>query len=369
MRSSTSGCVDWLASAVHAGTVPVVPEGMHPDDVAAAAEEHGIAALLWQALDGSTGNVAAVRRALDVSTRAAVGRETFVQRELSTVLAALDAHGVSSLVIKGAALAYTSYPRPWLRPRVDTDLLVSAAAVRTASTVLSACGYVRSDALNTASLVTHQIAFERVDEHDINHVVDLHWKIANPQVVADAVSFEDLWMRARSAPALGPAARVPGIAESIMLACVHRLAHHQGHDRLIWLYDLKLLSSQLDNTQWDALCSLAVARGIAALCLDGLREARARVGGSLPPAAELALAAAAPNEESRSYVQQRVRKRDVLVSDLRLLDWGSRLQLVRGHLFPPAAFIRHRYRTKHRLLLPAFYLHRLLTGASRWVSG
>jgi hypothetical protein len=237
-----------------------------------------------------------------------------------------------------------------------------------ASRALERCGYVRSDGTNTGALVSHQIAFERTDAHGVRHILDLHWKIVNPQMLADALTFEDLWSGAGAAPALGAAARVPGTVQSLAIACVHRLAHHQSHERLLWLYDLKLLTMALDAQGWAVLRELAVRRQIAGICLDGLRAARAHLAAPLPADVEAALAAAAPAEPSHVYLEGAVSRGDVLLSDLRTLrTWGERIRLVREHAFPPAAFMRQHYRTRTRLLLPALYVHRLFAGASRWV--
>ena len=68
------------------------------------------------------------------------------------------------------------------------------------------------------------------------------------------------------------------------------------------------------------------------------------------------------------YLDGRVTRSDVLISDLKVLGtWRARAQLLREHVFPSPAFIRQRYGTRTRVMLPAFYLHRLITGASRWV--
>jgi len=335
--------------------------------VPALALSHGVEGLLWTELSGIRA-AAAVRDALTPTVRAAVARDMLVQRELQGITTALAQETVAALITKGSALAYSAYPEPWLRPRVDTDVLVRQSDVATATGVLERCGYVRSDATNTGALVSHQIGFERAGSHDIRHVIDLHWKIVNPHIVADALAFDDLWRSSSAAPALGPAARVPGAVESIAISCIHRLAHHQRHDRLIWLYDLRLLSASLDAKGWLALRDLACGRQIAGLCVDGLRAARSRVGGMLPADIEAALAEAAPSEPSRVYLQGNLSKSDVLLSDLKTLaTWGARLRLLREHVFPPPAFIQQRYGTRARVLLPAFYLHRLIAGASRWV--
>ena len=331
------------------------------------AVDHGIEGVLWDALAGRVDAESDLRASLEPLVRAAVTRELFVVLDLKSAIAALSAGRVPALVTKGTALAYSVYRHPWMRPRVDTDLLVRHADVPAAERILASCGYARSAAVSTGELVSHQVAFERTDPSGVRHVIDLHWKIVNPQVVADAMSFDELWRDARPAPALGPAARVPSVIGSLALGCVHRLAHHQGHDRLIWLYDFKLLAAELDDEGWEAFQRFAFRQKIAGLCLDGLRTARSRVGAVVPDAVERGLAAAAPGEPSRMYLEGQVTKRDVLLTDLRMLNtWGDRIRLMREHAFPPAAFIQQRYGTQARWVLPALYVHRLITGASRW---
>jgi hypothetical protein len=173
-----------------------------------------------------------------------------------------------------------------------------------------------------------------------------------------------LWADASLVPAMG--ARVPSAVASLALACVHRLAHHQGHERLVWLCDIVLLARKLDLGSWQAFTELAERLGIAAVCLDGLRAAR-RVGLELPHEVEQRLSSASPGEPSRVYVERRVTRRDVLLSDLaHLRTWRARLRLLREHVFPSSSFMRQRYASNSRWPLPALYLHRFVTGAARW---
>lgn len=357
LQAALSGDVSWTSDT-----------GWDSSALLDAADEHGVTTLLWVSLESATGRGAELRESLAPSARAAATRDLLVQQEMRRVLEAIAATGAHVMVFKGSALAYTVYAQPWHRLRTDTDLLASAHEVALVSGAIESCGYVRTDALTSGSLVSHQVAFEKTDAHGLRHVVDLHWKIVNPQILADALPFDTLWRDAEKAPALGPAARVPSSVASVVLACVHRLAHHQGQDRLVWLYDLKLLAAGFGTADWESLRVLATKRGVAGLCLDGLREASVRLGALLPAAVEAALAAAAPTEPSRQYLEGTVHKRDVLVSDLSVLPtWGARLRLLREHAFPPAAFIRQRYGVRNPLWLPALYVHRLVAGAYKWV--
>jgi hypothetical protein len=334
-----------------------------------AAGAHGVSAILFTRVErADRDSWADLRDALRPQVRSALAREILVQLELARVLPAFGAAGVRVLLIKGAALAYSSYDEPWHRARTDTDLIVRLDDVDRASQLLVDAGYRKSDLVSTGSLVSHQIAFERTDARGMRHVLDLHWKIVNPQMLADAMSFEDLWRDARPARGLSDAARVPSPVASLMLAAVHRLAHHQGHDRLIWLYDLRVLSRAFSDRDWHTLEESARRHRVAGLCLDGLQRARALVGAVLPERTEASLAAAAPDEASRVYVDGRVNRRQVLLNDLASLTrWRDRMRLLREHAFPSPAFIRQRYGVRARVLLPALYVHRLVSGAVKWV--
>jgi hypothetical protein len=334
--------------------------------VAAVAEHHGVGALLWEAAAEAAPEV---REALEGTVRAAVAREVFVQRELRTVTAALAAEGVSALVLKGAALAYSVYRQPWLRPRTDTDVLVRHEDAAAVSRVLgTALGYERTNAVTSGTLVSHQWVFERSDAHGVRHVLDMHWKIVNPHMLADALTFDDLWAARVSVPPLGAGARAPAPTASLALACIHRIAHHHGHERLVWLYDVHLLASSFAAAGWETFADLASGRGVAAICLDALQATRAAFDTVVPDDLIDRLQSAAAREPSRRIIMNGFNRRHVLLSDLAVLPaWSDRIRLLREHAFPPAAFIRRRYGVTSPVWLPALYLHRLVTGAYKWV--
>jgi len=342
--------------------------GWTPEAVVDAAGQHGVEALIWDALQSSGEAASEVRRRLEPHVRAAVTRDLILQRELALLLEALARADVRALLIKGTALAYTVYRQPWHRPRIDSDLLVPRAQLEIAERVLRERGYVQSDAISTGKVVSHQKAYERVDGHGVHHVIDLHWKMVNPQLLADTLSFEDLWPRRGTALALGDSAFVPSAVDSVVLAAVHRLAHHQGHDRLIWLCDVQRLTPAFTSEEWTALTTLAQRQKVAGLCLDALRQAQERLGTTVPGEVLAELGSAAPSEPSHRYLEGRVHKIDVLESDLRTLPtWRARWTLLREHAFPPAAFVRQRYGVKNPLFLPVVYVYRLVAGAARWV--
>jgi hypothetical protein len=330
-----------------------------------AANRHGMRGVLHDA--ATSAGAPSLTRVLHDDAVIAIARESVSALELRRVLDGLARADVQALVVKGAGLAYSIYDAPWQRSRVDTDLLVAASQREQGQSTLEALGYTPSDALTSGSLVSSQRAFERCDAAGLQHVIDLHWQPVNPRLFADALPFDDLWRDREPLRALGSGWTLDAVS-AMQLAAVHRLAHHQGQDRLIWLYDVHLLAARCANREWDRLAASATERQIAGVCADTLHAAARAFGTRVPGETLAVLERAARNEPSFPYLQGRVSRRDVLRQDLeRLPSWRARLTLLREHAFPPAAFMRSRYQVHSSLWLPALYAHRLVTGAYKWI--
>src|SRR5688572_32730630 len=92
-----------------------------------AADRHGVVFLVDRILRDPKWRdaiLAELREALSSRVRCEQSVELVRRAELRRVLEAFHCAGISSILFKGAALAYTHYQFPHLRPRLDTDLLV-----------------------------------------------------------------------------------------------------------------------------------------------------------------------------------------------------------------------------------------------------
>jgi hypothetical protein len=310
-----------------------------------------------------------VRGALADAERAEAALEIARRQELSRLLAACGSADLPVLLIKGAALAYSMYPEPWLRPREDTDLVVRSSDAERADRVLRDCGF-RPAIRQRGRLVTHQRLYHRADAAGRRDAYDLHWKIADPAPFADLLSVDDL-LRDASTVAVGDRARarVPSTSHALLLACWHRVSHHHDAGDLLWLYDLHLLADRSSDA--DARTAIDIARrtGTGPICARGLRLAAERFGTGLPSRfiEELEKPDGAAPSLTVSYLQPDARKVDLLAADLKALpDWESRARLVREHLFPPAEYMFETYGRSNRMLLPVLYLWRIASGAPRW---
>lgn len=362
--------VDTLLSAILRADTPSARDALSKvsaTDFLAACAAHGVAPLIYRNLHQSNALAALPTRlqtALSRQVHQHATMDALREPELRTVLAALDARGVQPLLMKGTPLAYTHYPSPDLRPRSDTDLLIDRGHTETVHQVMLDLGYTPSNAVS-GELIMHQRLYTKADAHGVNHVYDMHWKVSNPVLFADLLTFGDLAPTAVPVPALGPHARTLNPVDALILACIHRVAHHHNSRCLIWSYDIHLLAIRLTSGEWEAFLQLARCKQICAVCLDGLQLAQTYFDTSIPAAWLASLEQPSPEVTAR-FLHPQPRQWRVLISDWRALPgWRDKLRFLREHLAPSASYIQRRYAASHRLLLPVLYLHRALRGLWR----
>ena len=301
--------------------------------------------------------------------RAAAAIDAARERELRAGLAALAGAGARPILIKGAALAHTHYPRPEMRPRDDTDVIISSTSRDAAARALTSLGYQRPSEVD-GELTTAQFHFDKRDRFGILHAFDVHWRISNVRVFADALSYEELARDAVPIPSLGPHAWGPSPRHALLLACVHRVAHHADTRDLLWLYDIHLLARGDNAAECSAFAALASARGMREVCARGLTLAAEAFGG-IDPRWLTALSDSdgpgAPAEPSAAFLRGRLSLAAILRADLAATPrWRGRLRILREHLFPNRAFMYERYGARHRAALPVLYLLRIVGGVPKW---
>lgn len=285
-------------------------------------------------------------------------------RELNVVLRACEDVGALPLVFKGAALAHTHYAASWQRPRADADVLIAPARRERVFSQLQRLGYERRTFIS-GDLVTYQAPLWRRDHLGIEHDLDIHWRIVNPQVVSQALSHDELVERSVLACAEGYPMRVPSPVDSLLLTCIHRVAHHSGDEQRVWLEDIHRLASRLESSEWDTFVVRAASRSIRAICLEGLVRAQKTFQTTVPVDVFTALSEAS-GEASAVFLRTGLRPIDGLAADVRALGPLAGARLLREHLFPPAEYMQAKYGFSSRAWLPVFYLIRVLTGTGRW---
>lgn len=366
------GQIDALLGSILQGDVvawPTSADTACQDRFLAACDMHGVSPLIDHQLSQTRvwqNWPMRLRDALSHHRRAQVALALLRERELIQVLHALAEYGVSPLLMKGAPLAYTHYAAPHLRPRCDTDLLIRQQDIAIIQQLLTDLNYTRLNAIS-GKLIMHQCTYVKEDQYGVRHACDVHWKISNPYPFSDFLSYDELARCAVVVPALGEHARALAPVQALLLACVHRVAHHYNSERLIWLYDIHLLASGMTHDELAAFVQLAVDRRLRAVCSSSLQLAQQRFATSLPVDFLQALhghehlhAEAA----TAHFLKPKQRRLHSLLGDLRALSgWRNKRRLLKEHLLPPAAYLLDRHATTNRAWLPLLYVQRALQGA------
>jgi hypothetical protein len=356
-----------MVCAVLLGEPP--PRHLTPDAFDAlwrTAVEHRVDLLIAATLPYEATELSAeARRALDEHRAQADVRDLLRHRELCRLVEAFVRHGVPMLILKGAGLAYLVYADTALRPALDMDLWARRADLDAAEAALVDCGYRRLTEPDT-EVASTQRHYGRHDGLGQRHVVDLHWRVANPEVFADVLTFDEAWPRALPIDALGPAARTLDLPDALLLACVHRVAHHHDEGLLLWLWDIHLLVSHLDEARLLRVVERARHHRVSSVVAHSLARARECFGTAVPDTVMDALRQATPPEPSAQFLDAPSLATELRSSLVALDSWSDRWRLLREHLLPPRAYMRAKYATWPGPLLPVAYLHRAVRGAPRW---
>ena len=235
--------------------------------------------------------------AFAAASRANAVAFVLLEAETRRVLALMQGEGIVGLLLKGSALAHWAYPQPHLRACGDVDLLVSSCeAAEQLSTRLTADGYAR--ARTSGDLVAYELLCRRSPMPGCQVEIDIHWRLANSPLFADAFTFDELMVESIALPTLATNARGLGPVHALLHACLHRALNLSIgiNDKLKWLYDVIVLIDRFTPTQWQHAVELANDKKLAGVVLSGLEAAASVYAHALPVDAVVALRDAALRE-------------------------------------------------------------------------
>ena len=198
-----------------------------------------------------------------------------------TVLAdCLDRAVVPFIVHKGGALAPLVYDRPEDRPMVDVDLLIRPGDWERARGALVAAGYVMPrgalESFWRENYYNLAVSSPTVPPSSF----DLHWGIAQPGRYW--IETEELFSRAVPYR-IGDSGRLRLGNEDLLLSLFLHLAYHYFEPRLLWMYDMKLVTQRWP-IDWDALAARAEQWGLLAVTSLSLLYLEKLFPGTVPAA-------------------------------------------------------------------------------------
>ena len=361
----------WLAAVIGKSETRWKPFPAYPDWDALVAERivfHGIAGLIAErrtVLEGWPDGVMHVVR--DLSVEHAMW-EMLHKLTLTEALGALSDAGVSPVILKGTALAYTLYERPVQRFRSDTDVLVDAGQREAAGKVLTGLGFERVSANHEMTEDLEELWVVAAPDGS-QHKIDLHWQAIDAPALEELLPYEACIEGASPLVGLSEKALRMDLPTMLLHAIAHRAKHrvspyfaggkkYHDADRLIWLYDFDLLARALDESDWQRFCELAWRFEIAPVCVEGLGSA-ARLLGTPLPASILARLQDAPESPASAYLGQDRQLARSWKNFRALPGPGRKAAFLRSKLLPSAAFMRGKYPQLARWPLPALYVWRI----------
>jgi len=286
------------------------------------------------------------------------GLELARRRELMRLLPEFVQAGAQPIQLKGTALAYTLYPQPHLRPVVDADLLVHPRQRFRLFQVLRNAGYA-STAFQGGSVVNAQASYWRTLPSGVTITFDVHWRISTSPLFATVLSYDEVRSRTVAIAPLGPHALGLPVPDALLHACVHRAPMTAVYsNRLIWLYDIHLLASRLDEPGWADFLNLARRHRLRGICRQALDASAQWLGTRIPEQVQTALSES--HAEPAAALLAGSAWRLKLAEIGCLPTWREKVQYIRETALPAPAYMYDLYQVRHRWLLPALYLRRAL---------
>ncbi len=197
----------------------------------------------------------------------ATGDAELHTRELAEVLDILARRGITPIVFKGAALAFTVYPDPACRPMGDLDLWLSDDEMPHAQAALEAAGYRQhvKDARPLALQAQRAGEIQLVGRQAGRGLVELHWGIFAGEWLRRAAAVDSAGPRERAIPVTlaGQAARTLAPEDAIIQLAVHLAVNHQmAYPGVRGLLDVALVAAH-NPVDWDAVVHRARAWRVA----------------------------------------------------------------------------------------------------------
>ncbi len=281
-----------------------------------------------------------LHNALNVLAKQSSAVEMIRANEFEKVLRVLHRKNVDFLVFKGTALAYFHYKHPWQRPRSDTDLLIHYDDLSRIQRSLEKLGYTKQSGIS-GKLISYQCTFTKtINEHFV-HRLDVHWRINNRQTLAHCYSLEELLENSLSCTVRERDMFIPGPIDAILLAVIHRIGHHADKERLIWLYDIHLLCSALNQEQWLLLIAKARKKRISAITFEAISSAYNLFDTKIDRKHYHILKKKPDTDEASAiFLQRHLSEWTLFWHDIKALpSWLDKLRLIKENVIPDRTYM------------------------------
>ncbi|MBV9849191.1 MAG: nucleotidyltransferase family protein [Armatimonadetes bacterium] len=219
-----------------------------------------------------------------------LARTLLLHSHLAEFLRACAAESLPVIVLKGAVLAETVYPRLGLRDFRDLDVLVRPADAPRARVVLENLGYAADETHWRELLAGHDGQADFAKQTPAGPIVlELHTHLVNNDLFWGEwdVDEDALWRRSLPVLLASAPARVLGPEDQLLHLCLHLAGHYLSAPRSLADIQHVCAAQPID---WPLLSDLARRSGLTRITYTGLWLAACLLDAAIPPTALAALA-------------------------------------------------------------------------------
>ena len=272
---------------------------------------------------------------------------------LDSVLAGLDAAGISTVLLKGGALSATVYPQPSTRHNHAIDVLVPPDQMVAARAVLSRAQF-------TAERLDSGAEFHQDLRHTTGLALGLHTKLLF--LPHFEMPLDDIRARTRSIRIGSHVVRVLSAEDALVHVCGHA-AYARSRANLRWACDAFYLLRSNPNLSWPVVIDTAERSRTTLLLLVMLRWVAANLAAPIPSERidELRDASrqidAVTAEGIYAALLHTTLSRGVALSQF-AANWRVQLGFLEFSAFPSPLYMRWRHNVNHSWKLPLYYADR-----------
>ena len=220
-------------------------------------------------------------------------RNQLLFADAALLLAGLEAGGVATMLLRGAAMAIAYHGDEGVRPMNDLDMLVRENQMDRARHVAGSYGW---------QPVPGSARFERREaavalRNQQGQLARLHWQPSR-NLSLPAAAWEPLWRRAREVGFRGVSTLVPNPADHLVHACIDGARANSG-SVLRWIADCTVLLGAVPDLDWDVVVAEAGRHRASRLVGEALQYLAQALEVQVPSAALQALAATPTTRRER----------------------------------------------------------------------
>jgi hypothetical protein len=290
--------------------------------------------------------------------------------EMERVVQALNDAGIPVIVLKGAALAWTVYPDPALRPMNDLDLLVKTEDLERAKELIFSLGYhepIPEMARGINRMTGH--AYYLVKNNREGMIIELHWNLVSGDYDSRTPSIDWVWNNKLLLESNHSKNNIPIdvstlLPELLLIYLIGHLVlqHGKSTSRLIWLYEIYFLFISLDKEiNWEQFTKEIESFGWLPALQFSNKLIIDHFAKTLPEEMIFEISKYSDgNEDPTIHIiwEGKQDNRNIYYANLLTTQGMKRIRLLMANFFPDEKYMRWRYRYNRRWQGFYFYPYR-----------